>query len=407
MKEFKNFDELSNDTLKKILSFGITSKTVIEATKFCFKHLRVLMDNQDTVFSKNLADYWLNTICISYSKSTFQTSKRTINLLDDNFNGNLKKWKVYSTKIPICPTNEDYIQLLVEYENHLKQCDCKKTTVAFKVYCAKVFLYYLETMHIDRIDEINHQILSAYFLSEHFQNRKPSGVSAEMLRMNHFIKYLEEYHGINSSLHSVYSALAVNQVKIVTTVDQNIQNVILGDFPNSPSNLRNKAIFLLALRCGLRKTDIFNLRFRNIDWANRLISIVQIKTSVALLIPLEREVSNAIIDYILNERANVPSDYVFLTSLPPFRKLKSSISFKNCLKSLPLEEYPAECGLHILRRTFASHLLKAGNELSVISSALGHIDKERVNKYLSTDDEHMKLCALEITDFPYQGGYLK
>ena len=55
-------------------------------------------------------------------------------------------------------------------------------------------------------------------------------------------------------------------------------------------------------------------------------------------------------------------------------------------------------GLHIYRRTFASRLLQSGTPLPLISEMLGHIDKNSVRVYLSTDEAKMKRCALDIID---------
>lgn len=57
-------------------------------------------------------------------------------------------------------------------------------------------------------------------------------------------------------------------------------------------------------------------------------------------------------------------------------------------------------GLHIYRRTFASRLLQSGTPLPLISEMLGHIDKNSVRVYLSTDEAKMKRCALDISQIP-------
>ena len=57
-------------------------------------------------------------------------------------------------------------------------------------------------------------------------------------------------------------------------------------------------------------------------------------------------------------------------------------------------------GLHIYRRTFASRLLQSGTPLPLISEMLGHIDKNSVRVYLSTDEAKMKRCALDISLIP-------
>ncbi len=194
-------------------------------------------------------------------------------------------------------------------------------------------------------------------LIKSYKNRKPSGVKAEILRTNHFIIYLEKNDLIDSSLHFTAPSLHVNESKIVSTISAEIEKIILDDFPLFPSNLRNKAIYLLALRCGLRRIDIINLKFSNIDWSNNLIDIIQIKTNIPLTIPMDNETSNAIIDYILNERKECNIDNIFITSQAPFRKLnRISLDFLKRLRNVSEDKLPQEFGTHILRRTFASNL---------------------------------------------------
>lgn len=53
-------------------------------------------------------------------------------------------------------------------------------------------------------------------------------------------------------------------------------------------------------------------------------------------------------------------------------------------------------GLHVARRTFASHLLAAGNPVSTISSTLGHADESTVDEYLATDSYRMRQCAIGL-----------
>lgn len=407
MKNFKNFKELSNDTLNKIKNFGITSKTVISYFESCSKELNVLMDQNNIVFSKELALSWLTSsnFASCQKKGSF---RRTILLLSDNYEGVLHEWKIYRSIHASFPVSSDYQNLIYRYNDYLIKLGFRQETIKFKINCAKNMLIYLETLSIFNISQCTHQILANYYSSNHFKNRKPSGVNAEILRTNHFIIYLEDNNLVNPTLHFTAPLLHVKESKIVSTISAEIEKIILDDFPSFPSNLRNKAIYLLALRCGLRRVDIINLKFSNIDWTNNLINIIQIKTDIPLIIPMDNETSNAIIDYILNERKECDIDYIFVTSQAPFRKLKGfSLEFSKRLYNVSEDKLPQEFGTHILRRTFASNLLNTGASLAVISSALGQVDKDRVNKYLSTDDMNMKICALEIDEIPYAGGLIK
>ena len=94
------------------------------------------------------------------------------------------------------------------------------------------------------------------------------------------------------------------------------------------------------------------------------------------------EVSNALVRYILEERRECGSGHVFVTVTGPARKLTHHSSFRTVTRFRETQgcDRPAHDGLHILWRTFASALLKAGAGVSEIASALGHTDMSTVDK---------------------------
>jgi integrase len=51
----------------------------------------------------------------------------------------------------------------------------------------------------------------------------------------------------------------------------------------------------------------------------------------------------------------------------------------------------------VIRKTFASNLLAAGNPVSLISSTLGHTGDSAVDEYLATDEQNMRRCAIGLS----------
>lgn len=412
MIRFHSFRELADDTLVKIISFGTTSTTVIDYYNFCTKKLEVIMRNHKITFDRDLALDWLyqfevNDRSAENSKRVKCGSyRRTIFLLDDNFNGRLDEWKIYTSVHQKYPNTQLFLAILDNYHDYLVDYDYAQTTIDFKMRCAKNILLYLESINVFDIKQCTHQILSHYFASTRFENRKPAGVVAEITRTKHFIIYLEENKYVDYvNLHHAAPTLSVKEEHIINVLSSEVESAILSDFPEFPTNLRNRAAYLLALRCGLRTSDIINLRFSNIDWDKKILHIVQKKTKVSLSMPIDNDTINALIDYILKERRECNLKYIFITAVGPKKRLKyASFDMYTRIKSSQIDEKPAHNGLHIMRKTFASKLLREGVALSIISGALGHEDKKRVNKYISTDEKNMKLCSLDITDFPYKGG---
>jgi len=166
---------------------------------------------------------------------------------------------------------------------------------------------------------------------------------------------------------------------------------------------RGYAILLLALRLGLRAGDIVNLKLKNIKWRTNTIEIIQQKTGRALTIPLIADTGNAIIEYLLHGRPESQEPYVFLRSKAPYIKLSGHSSIYHIVSG-----YMAKAGIrqasgdqkgsHCCRHTAAARLLAAEVPLPIISSLLGHSNKNSTRVYLSTDLEHLRDCALGLDE---------
>lgn len=182
-------------------------------------------------------------------------------------------------------------------------------------------------------------------------------------------------------------------IKVLT--DEEIQ-MIYGyrDRAATPLQLRDSAILMLGLLMGLRRIDVVNLKFSNIDWKAQTISITQQKTYRPLTLPMPVPVGNSLYKYISKGRPKMSdeSDYIFLSMSAPFKKANASacgIAVGHALNN-------TTGSFHILRRTFASRLLTAGTKTDIIKDSLGHATMDTVNRYLSVDEETLRSCCLPL-----------
>ncbi len=162
----------------------------------------------------------------------------------------------------------------------------------------------------------------------------------------------------------------------------------------TPLQLRDTAILMLGLLMGLRRIDIVNLRLSNINWKEQTISITQQKTYRPLVLPMPTPVGNSIYRYIKNGRPKKSdeNDYIFLSTMAPFKKADASacgVAVKHALNN-------ATGSFHLLRCPFASRLLAAGTNTDTIKDSLGHSTMDTVNRYLSVDEESLRLCCLPL-----------
>lgn len=173
----------------------------------------------------------------------------------------------------------------------------------------------------------------------------------------------------------------------------------------NPVGKRNYAIFLLMARTGLRVSDVVNLKFSNINWKDNSISLSQQKTGNVLTLPLSKEIGLAIISYLQEGRPQSSSDFVFVGHNAPFEPLNCHNNFNPELRrymrragvSMPTERH---IGVHTLRHSFATNMLKKGATVQDISQILGHSNINVTETYLRVDIEQMRLCSLDVEELP-------
>lgn len=166
---------------------------------------------------------------------------------------------------------------------------------------------------------------------------------------------------------------------------------------------RNYAILLLAVRLGLRASDIRNLQFGNISWPESRISFLQQKTKVPMTLPLPTDVGEALVNYLKYGRPASDLKYVFVEHIHPFCGLGEKAVPRIARKAIQrsgIEIGNRKHGSHVLRHTLANFLLEQKTTLPVISQILGHENVQTSMNYLRIDIGQLRQCALEVPMVP-------
>lgn len=225
------------------------------------------------------------------------------------------------------------------------------------------------------------------------------GRSGCFVAVRAFLRYLAEKGYIDDHrLDMCLMSGTAPQDKIIDVLsDEQLQRInTFRAEHNEPIELRDIAIVLLGVRMGLRAYDILALRFQDIDWKNRQISIVMKKTKTQITLPLPVEAGNAVYSYITSGRPKTGIEYIFTSSKAPYGKLTGKVCTKALYRILPERKDIKGGGFHVTRRTFATNLLRNHAGIDDVMDALGHRDPTSVMKYLLLDDERSRKCGLSL-----------
>ena len=142
-----------------------------------------------------------------------------------------------------------------------------------------------------------------------------------------------------------------------------------------------KPIVVVALNTGMRKGEILNLKWNDIDFQNHLIYVLQTKNREVRKIP----VNDTVFRTLLRARKNPKSPYVFCKKDgSPYRDIRDG--FFNALKRTGINDFR----FHDLRHTFASHLVMAGVDLKTVQELLGHKTFEMTLRYSHLSSDHKR-----------------
>lgn len=290
---------------------------------------------------------------------------------------------------------EEWIDYLELNEYAIKGIYAKKRHMSY-------FLNYLETCEIKNLNQITSKTIINYLNSFPKYYRKQT-LKTRCKELRVILRFLYQKNYISDDLSSIVPSIKSNHLETIPSVwkEDDIKKIFDTIDTSYPSGRRLYAVLLLAIKYGMRVGDIKLLQFENIDWKNKQISFIQSKTMKEVKLPLLPEVADAIIDYIKNARPNSKERIIFLDKNG--NKLKPAYNFyteiRGVMKKANLEyDGSQKKGIHSLRHTLASTLLKKDVSYYIISTILGHKQEDSTFIYAKIDENKLIQCCLELPE---------
>ncbi len=160
-----------------------------------------------------------------------------------------------------------------------------------------------------------------------------------------------------------------------------------------------KPVVIIALNTGMRKEEILSLRWKDVDFRTRTISVLDTKNGESREIPI----NDLVHESLLAMRRLPDSPWVFCKENGE-RYGNVRKSFEGAKKRAGIVDFR----FHDLRHTFASHLVMAGVDLKTVQELLGHKSFEMTLRYAHLSPDHKKaaldtLCKRLVTNWSQKG----
>jgi site-specific recombinase XerD len=156
---------------------------------------------------------------------------------------------------------------------------------------------------------------------------------------------------------------------------------------------RDFAVLTVLSRLGLRACEVARLELGDVDWRAGEV-IVRGKQDRHERIPLPRDVGDALVDYLRHGRPDRPDPHLFLTARAPFGPLTGGAGAIGMLVRSACERAGLPpVGVHRLRHTVATEVLRAGAPLEEVASLLRHRAHATTVLYAKVDWERLRELA--------------
>lgn len=185
----------------------------------------------------------------------------------------------------------------------------------------------------------------------------------------------------------------VRKIKLFRENNRRLRYLELDEIDNLLNNSSSylKPIIILALNTGMRKGEILELKWPDLDFKQNLIYLLNTKSGEKREIPMNEQVRTALIKV----RKHPQSPFVFCkedgTSYGDIKK-----SFYTAMKKSGIMNFR----FHDLRHTFASHLVMSGVDLNTVRELMGHKTIEMTLRYAHLSPD-CKRRAVKVLDEKY------
>jgi len=238
---------------------------------------------------------------------------------------------------------------------------------------------------IDEINEISFQIIRTWIASLLEKGINPRSVNRKISTLKTYFKFLiREGELIENPMTKVVAPKSKKRLPVFIEEDQIASLLNEVQFEKGFVGQRNKLIIELFYVTGIRLSELINIKISDVDFNNQSIKVLG-KRNKERIIPLSSNVVNDLNIFIENNQQN---KYLF-TNLEG-NKLYNKLVYRLVNKYIGEISSVNKKSPHILRHTFATHMLNNGADINAIKELLGHANLSATQVYTHNTIEKLK-----------------
>lgn len=282
-------------------------------------------------------------------------------------------------------------KLLSDYIIELKTIKQRDKDTTVNSYSEDIYKYleYMESKNISSALDISYNNLLDYLKYLDDNKYEVSSVARKIVSIKAFHKYLSENYNVIDISTKINTPRFYRKLPNILTIEEvdNLLNIKL----DTPFDYRNKAMLELMYSSGLRVSELINLELSDIDLNNNYVRCFG-KGSKERIVPIGEYSSKYLSIYINEYRDSMKKGYytekIFLNNHG--KEMTRQGFFKIIKKIAKDKDINKNITPHMLRHSFATHLLNNGADLRTIQEMLGHSSISTTQIYTNVTNDILK-----------------
>lgn len=257
----------------------------------------------------------------------------------------------------------NYISFEKKYSQHTVTA-YKNDLISFQIFCENEY-------GSNKIDTVNYAQIRTWIVSLVNANISNNTINRKVSSLKSFYKFLQKTKHIKENPLSKHRSLKVPKLVQVPFSEKEINEVLtLTEDLNDFESVRNRLIVELLYSTGIRRSELIDIKLKDVNFSTETVKVLG-KRNKERYIPLLKSVQKSIHKY-LNSRSEINTKESYLLLTKKGKKLYDTFVYRVINNYFSSVSTKVKKSPHVIRHSFATHLLNEGADLNAVKELLGH-----------------------------------
>lgn len=261
------------------------------------------------------------------------------------------------------------IKAFLDYLSHEKNYS-KHTVIAYQKDLNSFKSFIQINFDQEDLPEVNYSQIRSWIVSLVENEISNRTINRKISSLKSFYKFLQKTEQIKSNPLQKHRALKVAKKVQVPFSQKEVATVLESNTENSFVSIRNKLMVEIFYSTGIRRAELINIQLKDINSGSNVLKVLG-KRNKERLVPILNSVSKTLNRY-LDLRKNISNNSAYLFITEKGNKIYETLVYRVINSYFSKVSSKVKKSPHMLRHSFATHLLNEGADLNSVKELLGH-----------------------------------